>query len=269
MGIHLSNTSNSSVFGNLIEDCIFGLDISEFSENNTMYMNTFSACSTSSASDTGSDNKWNSTTWGNYWGDYETQYPAAISTNDIWWDTPYEIIGPGIFDYLPMKGPGTPQINSPGDLMFTQGGSDTPIYWIVNDTTILTPYNKYSVSVNHTPVDWGYWVNEDSIFLDTSNLTVGKHNFRLSIGDGTVAGHVSDSITITITELGVPSITTESQTITNDNVLIEWESILDADHYNVYVNDALYDSSTQPEMLVNFTADGIYEITVTAVNNAF
>jgi hypothetical protein len=161
------------------------------------------------------------------------------------------------------------QIESPGDLICTQGGSDIPVYWSVYDNTILTPYQKYSVVVDLELVDEGYWNNGDLIYLNTSDLPPGEHNCRLHVSDGTAEGSIGDSIWVTINELGIPNITTKSHTTQDTSFSIAWDDVTDADSYKVYLDGLFYESTTETQLLVEVPAPGTYVITVSAVNNAF
>jgi hypothetical protein len=65
----------------------------EDSGNNTIWNNTFLDNGDSEAFCLNSDeNDWDNGTIGNYWGDYEAQYPTANNDGSIW-DIPYKING--------------------------------------------------------------------------------------------------------------------------------------------------------------------------------
>ena len=137
-GVLLAFTSNSNVTGNHIVHNYYGIHAWNASDQNTVhdndvarneygvwlgpcsdntfYHNNFTDNTEQAHIDTaGYSNFWNETypTGGNYWSDYETQYPGAEDVysgpnqdqldphGDGFWDTPYEIDGNNI-DNLPI-----------------------------------------------------------------------------------------------------------------------------------------------------------------------
>ncbi|TES94484.1 MAG: hypothetical protein E3J90_12360 [Promethearchaeota archaeon] len=62
------------------------------SDNNFIYNNSISGNIQNNAIDDGSNNNWDNGTIGNYWGDYESNYPNALN-DGFFWDTPYTIFG--------------------------------------------------------------------------------------------------------------------------------------------------------------------------------
>jgi parallel beta-helix repeat (two copies)/parallel beta-helix repeat (two copies)/parallel beta-helix repeat (two copies) len=110
-GIYLYSSSNSTLSNNTVSNNEHGICI-EHSFNNTFYLNNFF----DSIDSYDSTNTWNSpeeitysyngntytSRLGNYWSDYEDEYPNAgeIDSTGIW-DTPYSIIG-GDSDSYPL-----------------------------------------------------------------------------------------------------------------------------------------------------------------------
>ena len=88
-GIYIINSSNNTIFKNIIKDNPVGIYI-ENSDNNTIYYNNF-INNTENAFD-GGDNFWYYETSGNYWSDYEDKYPYASIIGGIW-NIPYTIPG--------------------------------------------------------------------------------------------------------------------------------------------------------------------------------
>ncbi len=73
---------------------------------------------------------------------------------------------------------------------------------------------------------------------------------------------------MTITPFGTPVLITESQTINEYSLLVEWEITPDSDLYYLFVNDEFYNVVVAPktEMLVEFAEEGVYNIHIVAVN---
>ena len=115
-GIHLWNASDDNVVSkNGLMQNEYGAWLGPCS-NNTFYHNNFTDNTEQAYIDSsGYTNFWNETyaTGGNYWSDYEDQYPLAEDVydgpnqdqpdpdGDGFWDTPYEIDGDNI-DHLPI-----------------------------------------------------------------------------------------------------------------------------------------------------------------------
>ncbi len=134
VGVYLWKSSNTSIYGNRILFNMYGMYSSKSSwvkvQNNTfrrnhlwaidmdylssgyiIWMNNFiknrdypmpfmyfQAWETRM-----NENHWNTTT-GNYWSDYTYHYPNAGNDGYVW-DTPYSIIGGGMYDYHPLVSP--------------------------------------------------------------------------------------------------------------------------------------------------------------------
>ncbi len=69
-GVRLHSADYCIIANNTITDNNQGFELSSTSENNTIYLNIIAYNDNNNAVDDGTDNKWNSTTWGNYWSDY-------------------------------------------------------------------------------------------------------------------------------------------------------------------------------------------------------
>ena len=267
-GVILNDVTDSSISGNLVENSFMGILVTS-SLDNFIFMNKFANCTHAYAKDDGANN-WNSSTYGNYWGDFESRYPAATTSNNIIWDTPYQINISSNYDFRPMVEPGNPQVMAPGDLSYSQGGACIPIYWEIYDDTIRSSTTtEYWIYLNDEVVEYGHWYDGEFIFLDTSELSVGVHKFEFKANDGTRFGIVNDTVWVTIMELGTPIITTLTQKISETSILINWDLVPDADYYNVYVNGSLYDSPLAHELLIIFAGEGTHSISVTTMNIAF
>ena len=118
-GIYLSGTSYNPCFWNQITNNIiidnqdYGIFLIQDCDNNSIYKNFFLENGIH-AIDSGSDNKWNSTTIGNYWDNWTSPDTSPL---DGIVDNPYIYIYgiAGSMDYLPIAEDGAPMIaiNSP------------------------------------------------------------------------------------------------------------------------------------------------------------
>ena len=135
-GIRLEEACHFNiVLGNTIKNNNLGIKLEGIDcSNNSIYQNFFLE-NEKHAVDDGNDNKWNSTTIGNYWDNHTG--PDTAPQNGIV-DDPYTFIGgsAGSIDYLPIAEDGAPSItiNSPSDDEVF--GSNAPSY----DVTIIDDY---------------------------------------------------------------------------------------------------------------------------------
>ncbi len=93
-GIQLhDNNDGNLIMGNTasFNDKV-GIYLTSGSDNNFIYNNSISGNIQNNAIDDGSNNNWDNGTIGNYWGDYESNYPNALN-DGFFWDTPYTIFG--------------------------------------------------------------------------------------------------------------------------------------------------------------------------------
>ena len=63
-----------------------------------------------------------------------------------------------------------------------------------------------------------------------------------------------------------PTITTQSQTINTNDIVIEWTAVNGVDNYSVYIDGSYYQTTTDTQMSITLEGDGTYIITVTANN---
>ncbi|MFW9881312.1 MAG: NosD domain-containing protein [Candidatus Thorarchaeota archaeon] len=113
-GIEVEVGNYNTIIGNILKNnTIFGVYIETDSNNNSIYNNSFLE-NGKHAIDDGIDNKWNSTTIGNYWDNHT----GPDNNNDGIVDIPYIYIGgtAGSIDYLPIAEyvPGAPNGLDPG-----------------------------------------------------------------------------------------------------------------------------------------------------------
>lgn len=111
--VHSPTNWNHITNNIMINNQDFGIYLEPGCDNNSIYKNFFLENGIH-AVDTGIDNKWNSTTIGNYWDNHSA---PDVSPNDGIVDNPYINIGgvAGSIDYLPIAEDGVPRItiNSP------------------------------------------------------------------------------------------------------------------------------------------------------------
>ncbi|MHA1729288.1 MAG: hypothetical protein ACTSWY_11225, partial [Promethearchaeota archaeon] len=73
----------------------------------------------------------------------------------------------------------------------------------------------------------------------------------------------SDPLIITV--VLTPTITTSSQTIYTEEIIVAWSEVVGVDSYNVYVNGTFNASTSSLQQIINLDESGIYSITVTGV----
>ncbi len=184
VGVILNNVSDSIVKGNLIENSRVGIHAFN-SSGNSIFMNKLATCSFSLAIDDGINN-WNNSKLGNYWDDYEIRYPAASTSDNRIWNTPYQINTSTVYDYKPMVATGLPYVTTPGNRTNVEGGHCSLLYWIIYDTTILGTYGQYTITKNGLLWEQGQWNDQDFIELVSDYLPPGIHIFTLYANDGTL-----------------------------------------------------------------------------------
>ncbi|UCC18856.1 MAG: right-handed parallel beta-helix repeat-containing protein, partial [Promethearchaeota archaeon] len=114
-GIYLysmdSNLNHNYIIENIISSNKLGIYLGSESSNNSVYKNFFLE-NGKHAYDDGTDNKWNSTTIGNYWDNHT----GPDANNDGIVDIPYTYIGgtAGSIDYLPIAEKLAPEGLDPG-----------------------------------------------------------------------------------------------------------------------------------------------------------
>ncbi len=164
-GIYLYEGSNNTIKGNKASNNNYGIGIEENCEyneitenminnntigleigidcNNTLVFKNFFLNNGIHAVDDGTDNKWNSTTIGNYWDNWTT---PDVSPNDGIVDDQYTYIGgsAGSIDYLPIAEDGAPVIvidlPTPGSVF----GVSAPSF-VVRITDVLVDSMWYSI----------------------------------------------------------------------------------------------------------------------------
>ena len=126
-GVHIHEDSDYNEFTeNIISNNTIGMNINGLNYNNLVYKNFF-VNNGKHAFDRGTDNKWNSTTIGNFWDNHTS---PDLSPQDGIVDTPYAFIGgtSGSTDYLPIAEDGAPRITVHSPSAGSNFGSAAPSY---------------------------------------------------------------------------------------------------------------------------------------------
>jgi len=132
-GISLDGCDFNEITENILNNNTWGIYIESGSNNNSLYENFFLK-NGKHANDLGNDNKWNSTTIGNYWDNHtgpDEDPPYGIV------DFPYNISGSaGSKDYIPIAEDGTPKITIYSPTTGEKSGMNAPSF----NVTIIDDY---------------------------------------------------------------------------------------------------------------------------------
>ncbi|TFG94022.1 hypothetical protein E4H12_15965, partial [Candidatus Thorarchaeota archaeon] len=107
-GVRLHSADFSLIANNIIRNNDQGFELISTTKNNTIYLNVIANDGNNNAVDDGDDNKWNSTTWGNYWSDY-----GGIGFYNVSGDGGAIDYHPFIFDAV------IPTTDHPNDIYYT------------------------------------------------------------------------------------------------------------------------------------------------------
>lgn len=255
----------NTISGNNVSYNHRGLYFEENIEDNTIWMNYISNNSHYQVEADISLNSWDNGTLGNYWGDFLERYPDATSSNGIWWDWEYEV-NPGYNDTRPLVHPGFPEISSSANVDYMIGDEGNEISWTISDSTILDP--TYWIYLDDVEIQTDSWGSGSIISHDVDGLSSGTYNYKLICNDGTAWGWNESQIVVNVAAIPKPVIITTSQTISTENITVEWSEVVGVDSYNVYVNGTLTNSTGTLEQNIWLNETGTYSITVTAINGA-
>jgi len=264
-GIYLETGCNyNTISGNNVSYNFRGLYFEENIEDNTIWMNYISNNSNFQGESDISSN-WDNGTLGNYWGDFREKYPDATSSNGIWWDWEYEV-DPGYNDTRPLVHPGFPEISSSANIDYMIGDEGNEISWTISDSTILD--STFWIYLDGVEIQTGSW-NSGSIFsINVDGLSIGTYNYVLKCNDGTAWGWIESQIAVNVAEIPKPVLITTSQTISTENITVEWSEVVGVDSYNVYVNGTLTYSTVNLTQNIWLNETGTYSIAVTAIYGA-
>jgi len=266
-GISLSEGDNTSIFGNNVSFNQNGINIGGKSQSCQIWMNFISNNSNYQGSESTLNSHWDNSTVGNYWGDYQDRYPDASAIGNIW-DTNYTIYGfsnnndtkplvnvDPIIDLLPSN-----------NVKYLLGETGHLISWTITDTYYMNP--EYYIYHDDFLVEEGNWVSGDSVSLNVDGLDVGTYSFRIVVYDGTAWGKNENTIEVEVEVIPKPVIITISQTISTENITVEWSEVVGVDSYNVYINGTLTYPTDNLTQNIWLNESGTYLITVTAINGA-
>lgn len=220
-GIKIEASNNNTFSENILYNNTIGVYIDN-SDDNSIYENFFLK-NGKHAEDYGTDNKWNSTSIGNYWDNWTS---PDVSPNDGIVDLPYNISGSaGSKDYLPIAEDGAPSItiNSPTssdvfgvtapsfDVIITDDYLDSMWYTIdggINNYTFIengiinqSAWNAMSngavtLTFYASDIFSNIGIAEVSVIKDTTDPIIIIH----SPTDGEVFGNNAPLFNITVTE---------------------------------------------------------------------
>ncbi|MHA2425593.1 MAG: hypothetical protein ACXAEF_12450, partial [Candidatus Thorarchaeota archaeon] len=105
---------------------------------------------------------------------------------------------------------GTPPIiNTPSDIVFTEGETGYSIDWAASDLHPTT----YSIFQNEVEVQSGNWDVDANISISLDGLPAGSYNYTIVVYD--IGGNsVSDQVDVTVNEAETTTTTTTSTTTT-------------------------------------------------------
>jgi len=146
------------------------------------------------------------------------------------------------------------------------GDEGNEISWTISDSTILDP--QYWIYLDGVENQTGSWSSGGINSIDVDGLSVGTYNYVLKCNDGTAWGWSESQIVVTVAEIPKPVIITTSQTISTENITVEWSEVIGIDSYNVYINGTLTYSTNTLTQNIWLNESGTYSITVTALNGA-
>jgi parallel beta-helix repeat protein len=189
-GIYIETGDYNDIIDNIFYNNTLGMYIESGCDNNSIYQNFFLENGIH-AEDDGTDNKWNSTSIGNYWDNWTS---PDVAPNDGIVDDPYTYIGgsAGSIDYLPIAEDGAPVIviNSPtsSDVF----GLNAPSF----DVTITDDYLDemwYTIDVGIT----NYTFIENGIINQTAWAALAEGDVTITFYAKDIIGNeASETVTV-------------------------------------------------------------------------
>ncbi|MHA1522026.1 MAG: right-handed parallel beta-helix repeat-containing protein [Promethearchaeota archaeon] len=271
-GIFSDNSHNTSIFGCVIlENDGFGVFLDATSNDTTIWANDIVNNTMDQAYTISSSNNWDNGTFGNFWGDYTSKYPAALN-DGLFWDTPYEIEEVSAVDNYPLLQPILPDSPILISTSFTNNETSTVIEWFL--VNCAETYDIYVDGIVFATTS----ENSIELMLDLNDV------YEISVIAVNIFGESFSSSSITITiEIPpeIPVITTAKNineftglillfqiTKSYENITIQWNELKNVDYFNIYI-DGNFSTTTTSNNSVNLIMEvnGVYNITVTAINN--
>ncbi len=249
--------SDNNFIGNTISySTVYGLAIG--GSNNDIWGNILIE-NIIPAYDNGVDNNWDNGTHGNYWGDFQSQYPSANAMGLIW-DTLYEIGGSsGTWDNFPLVFSPIPEAPTILTLDQTITVKNITIQW--NKIPGVEYYRIY--------VDEILNITTEETAYDIQLLNDGTYEITVCAISWYCESQPSSSLFITVEIPPVPDAPTwitNNQTILHNNITVSWNSVAGATSYRLYVNGVLNETTSSTSQQIWLHVNGTYFITITALN---
>ena len=92
----------------------------------------------------------------------------------------------------------TPTISHPSDISYQEGQTGNSISWTATDDNPTT----YTITQNGAQIASGSWSSGSSISINVDGLSAGTYTYTCTVFDGN-SQTVSDSVTLTVTEISV------------------------------------------------------------------
>jgi parallel beta-helix repeat protein len=267
-GIYLNNSHNTSISGGVIlKNDGFGIFLDAVSNDTTIWSNNIVNNTMDQAYSLSSSSAWDNGTVGNYWGDYTAKYPDAQNVG-LFWDTPYEIDELSSLDNYPLFQPILPDVPV---LITTTSTVDTAPFvleWVlVNCAEIYEIYIDDMINV--TTIETSL-----ELMLDLNGI------YEIEVVAVNVFGESLPSSRITITIEIPPEVPVLFPIWALSGVLdlikisplykkiaVQWTTLNNVDFYNIYVDGILAATTSDNSTDIIIEVNGVYNITVTAVNN--
>jgi parallel beta-helix repeat protein len=195
-GARLHNTCNYNILkGNLFwSNRIYGLSFISCNYN-LVYYNALFQNPADQISNSGG-NYFNSTSIGNYWGDYS----GFDSNHDGIGDAAY-FISSGKYDYQPIINYRPVFLQTPSEITINITDSLDLSWLVLDDSTLFRTYSIYQDGikiVSELP-----WFTEEVILFSKANLTAGRHVFTIEVSDG-YNSPISHSVNVLVIEHETP-----------------------------------------------------------------
>lgn len=165
-----------------------------------------------------------------------------------------------------------PEIDSPSNQTLELGFSNENITWTPTERDL--PPDSYVVLKNDSQYANGSWSNQTAIVIDIDsiNLTLGIHNFTITIND-TLNFNASDTVLITVQDTTSPVLNSPTDITYEDGDFISERNItwiatdLEPNNYTIYKNDTINEtgswlSNVNISISVNGLAVGTWNFTI-------
>ncbi|MEX2726465.1 MAG: nitrous oxide reductase family maturation protein NosD [Candidatus Sigynarchaeum springense] len=179
-GISIEQTHNNTVYlNNVTSSGRVGINV-EYSHDNLIFTNRVCGSGWSEGYCSGTGNKWDNGSRGNWWGDYKARYPYA-DFDAVEWKTPYQINTTTCHDNHPLIL--YPVVSHPPDLVYLEGTTGHKITWVVNGSAITT--GLFNITRDGTFLMSSGWTSGTPIEAIVDGLSEGEYEYKLVAWDGT------------------------------------------------------------------------------------